>query len=151
MTDVMHVNGNGHDAERERIDELAQMFRDAMNEFIRDERPKTWGRVLVYMCTLATYLQRTKRLELEQRIEALEARAENFKFAGQWQPGQTYTRGSVVAVPASGLYYCERDTQAHPSAGGGSWVLLVKSGRDGKDGAAAPAEPPQQRTTRSHR
>ena len=83
---------------------------------------------------------------LQTQIKRLEAGME-LKF-GQWQPGQ-YKAGSIVSIPALGIYRAVDDTAAHPSKSA-SWQLLLKAGRDGRDGRDA-VEPPAQRTARSSR
>jgi hypothetical protein len=133
MSELTPANGNGHDAERARVEALLRMYSDERNAFIREHRPRKWNSVITYMCSTVHYLLRTKQLDLERRIEALEAGAKNFRYCGQWHEGEKYLRGNFVSIPACGIYHCDRDTMLRPGGDGAGWSLVCKAGRDGKD------------------
>lgn len=60
-------------------------------------------------------------------------------YKGVWKP-ETYKNGDVVTWGGS-LWLAKADTEAKPETND-AWVLIVKRGRDGKDGEMkAPAEP----------
>lgn len=59
---------------------------------------------------------------------------------GVYRDGATYVRGDAVTWAGS-LWIAQRETTDKPDAGGGSWRLAVKRGRDGKDGINVPTVP----------
>ena len=99
---------------------------------------------------LAAVRQETdaKLAAMEIKIKRLEAAMQEFRFEGPWQAGQKYTRGSVVSIPALGIYRALSDTDARPGSSD-AWQLLLKAGRDGRD--YMPPPPPAVRTVRSQR
>jgi hypothetical protein len=127
-------------------------FRDAMNEFIRTSRPKKWNAVIAFVGTLVTEMQRNKRLELEKRIEALEARAANFKYVGAWREGR-YARGNLCSMGGAVFFCSAAGTDSRPGICADCSLMIPKpkDGRDGRDGRDAQPEPPAPRTVRSHR
>jgi hypothetical protein len=58
-------------------------------------------------------------------------------YVGVYRPGATYTRGDVVTWEGS-TWLCGEDTSSKPLEGGKTWRLVVKRGRDGRDGKDAP-------------
>jgi DNA-binding transcriptional MerR regulator len=73
---------------------------------------------------------RAKRIELERRIEELEARP-SLHDAGVYEAGTAYAKGA--AVSHSGSYWVAKaDTVARPGEST-QWRLIVKKGSNGKD------------------
>src|SRR5262245_61675359 len=68
---------------------------------------------------------------LEQRIAALEQRLENFGDRGVWKEGEIYFQNNYTSHNGS-YWVCKAATMARPGTDG-SWRLVVKHGRDGKD------------------
>jgi hypothetical protein len=88
---------------------------------------------------------------LQAEITALRAEIKGVRYAGQWSEGKTFRAGELVTC--GGIWHCDKDTKSKPGISD-HWTLALPRGRDGKDGrdgAPAPAEPPAQRQTRSHR
>src|SRR5262245_34604276 len=71
--------------------------------------------------------------EAEERYtEKLEAVTKEFTFRGPWVDGETYRRGNFVTMGGQ-VYHASYDTKSRPGSDG-TWLLAVKSGRDGRDG-----------------
>lgn len=60
---------------------------------------------------------------------------------GVYQEGRKYCSGDVVSW-GGGQWYCSEDTVSKPVEGAKSWTVVVKRGRDGKDGKDAPGALP---------
>ena len=60
------------------------------------------------------------------------------KYQGTYQTAKSYGVGDVVTWAGSS-WYCRQPTQAKPDAGTSAWQLMVKRGRDGRDGKGAEA------------
>lgn len=54
-------------------------------------------------------------------------------FEGVYQEGQTYEKGHLVTWAGSS-WHCNEPTTSKPGDGSKAWTLMVKRGRDGKDG-----------------
>lgn len=63
------------------------------------------------------------------------------KHQGIYQDGATYEPGDVVTWAGS-QWHCSEPTNAKPGEGTKAWTLIVKRGRDGKDGRDAPGALP---------
>jgi hypothetical protein len=57
-------------------------------------------------------------------------------FEGVYQEGQTYHKGHLVTWGGSS-WHCNETTTTKPGDGSKAWTLMVKRGRDGKDGRDA--------------
>jgi hypothetical protein len=55
------------------------------------------------------------------------------RFAGVYLDGQTYAFGDLVTWAGSS-WHCNEATTTKPGDGSKAWTLMVKRGRDGKDG-----------------
>lgn len=62
-----------------------------------------------------------------------------------WQESQTYSKGDVVTWAGSS-WHCQDTTIDKPGEGSSHWKLMVKRGRDGKDGRDAVTVPVVQLT-----
>jgi len=71
-------------------------------------------------------------IPLRQRIEELETRLSNFRYAGVWCEGNEYRTGNFVTHDGS-LFHCNLPTKNRPGKDNVSWSLCVKRGQDGKD------------------
>lgn len=60
-------------------------------------------------------------------------------YRGVWTE-RGYHPGDCVTWAGS-VWHCERATSEKPGGAGGEWRLMVKRGRDGKDGTYEPARP----------
>lgn len=57
-------------------------------------------------------------------------------YCGVYVDGRTYERGDCVTYAGS-VWHCHVDTtRSKPADGSRDWTLIVKRGRDGKDGRA---------------
>lgn len=61
-------------------------------------------------------------------------------YEGVYQEGQTYEKGQLVTWGGSG-FHCNTQTTAKPGEGSKDWTLMIKRGRDGKDGKDADVKP----------
>ena len=59
---------------------------------------------------------------------------------GIYQDGKAYEPGDVVTWSGS-QWHCSEATSSKPGNGAKAWTLIVKCGRDGKDGRDAPSIP----------
>lgn len=57
------------------------------------------------------------------------------QYCGVYVDGRTYERGDLVTYGGS-AWHCNEATTARPGDGAKGWTLMVKRGRDGKDGKA---------------
>jgi hypothetical protein len=57
------------------------------------------------------------------------------EFEGVYQDGKSYDRGHLVTFGGSS-WHCNEATTTKPGDGSKAWTLMVKRGRDGKDGKA---------------
>lgn len=55
------------------------------------------------------------------------------RFAGVYVEGKTYDLGDLVTWGGSS-WHCNETTTSKPGEGAKAWTLMVKRGRDGKDG-----------------
>lgn len=62
-------------------------------------------------------------------------------FEGVYQEGQSYEKGHLVTWAGSS-WHCNAATTTKPGDGSKDWTLMVKRGRDGKDGLSAPGALP---------
>jgi hypothetical protein len=90
--------------------------------------------------------------ELRDRLATLEARAPEpgppgppgrdgapgLEWCGVFLEGQSYDRGQLVTWAGSS-WHCNEATTTKPGEGSKAWSLMVKRGRDGKDGTPGPA------------
>lgn len=60
---------------------------------------------------------------------------------GVYVEGRSYVKGDVVTWGGS-QWHCETETTTKPGEGVKAWTLVVKRGRDGKDGRDAAGAPP---------
>lgn len=60
-------------------------------------------------------------------------------YRGVWTE-RVYQRGDC-ATWAGSVWHCERPTSEKPGGPGGEWKLMVKRGRDGRDGTLEPPKP----------
>jgi hypothetical protein len=58
-------------------------------------------------------------------------------YEGTYHAGAPYTAGAMVTWEGS-LWLCREATSAKPLEGAKTWTLIVKRGRDGRDGKDAP-------------
>jgi hypothetical protein len=110
------------------------------------KNPEQWGPEFGTEVALAVkeFVQR-KLTPIEARIAQLEAtnvrlQAEierrNFAYHGVFKEGKVYGPGSFV-THSGAIWHCNQfNTTTRPGDGAAAWTLAVKSGRDGKDGAA---------------
>jgi len=63
------------------------------------------------------------------------------RYQGVYQHSQKYFHGDVVTWAGS-TWHCSEPTTAKPDEGSKVWTLMVKRGRDGKDGVDAPGALP---------
>jgi integrin beta 3 len=63
------------------------------------------------------------------------------RYQGVHQHSQKYYQGDVVTWAGS-TWHCNEPTTAKPDDGSKAWQLMVKRGRDGKDGRDAPGALP---------
>lgn len=54
-------------------------------------------------------------------------------YCGVYQDGKTYEPGEIVTWAGS-TWHCHAATTSKPGEGATAWTLMVKRGRDGKDG-----------------
>jgi hypothetical protein len=66
-------------------------------------------------------------------------------FEGVYQDGKSYDFGQLVTWAGSS-WHCNEPTTTKPGDGSKAWTLMVKRGRDGKDGHDAPGALPVVRT-----
>lgn len=59
--------------------------------------------------------------------------AAGLSFEGVYQEGQSYEKGHLVTWGGSS-WHCNEPTTSKPGDGSKAWTLMVKRGRDGKDG-----------------
>lgn len=95
---------------------------------------------------LAVDFDGDRRLEL--RFERAGGRAKSFpivlpflRYQGVYQDGKSYDVGDVVTWGGS-TWHCKTATSTKPGEGSAAWVLIVKRGRDGRDGVDAPGALP---------
>lgn len=62
-------------------------------------------------------------------------------YRGVYTEGKSYEVGDVVTW-AGASWHCKKTTSTKPDQGRDFWTLMVKQGRDGKDGKDAPAPIP---------
>jgi hypothetical protein len=62
-------------------------------------------------------------------------------FEGVYQEGQSYEKGHLVTWAGSS-WHCNAPTTTKPGDGSKDWTLMVKRGRDGRDGQSAPSALP---------
>lgn len=62
-------------------------------------------------------------------------------FEGVYQEGKTYERGQL-STWAGSSWHCNAPTTTKPGDGSKDWTLMVKRGRDGRDGLNAPGALP---------
>ena len=62
-------------------------------------------------------------------------------FEGVYQDGKSYALGHLVTWAGSS-WHCNEPTTTKPGDGSKAWTLMVKRGRDGKDGVDAPGALP---------
>ena len=67
--------------------------------------------------------------------------APGLTYEGVYQDGQTYEKGMLVTW-AGATWHCNESTATKPGETAKAWTLMVKRGRDGKDGRDAPAPLP---------
>jgi hypothetical protein len=60
---------------------------------------------------------------------------------GVWLEGKSYERGDVVTWGGS-QWHANEDTATKPGEDAKAWTLVVKRGRDGRDGKDAAVPPP---------
>ena len=58
-------------------------------------------------------------------------------FEGVYQDGKSYDLGNLVTWAGSS-WHCNEQTTTKPGDGSKAWTLMVKRGRDGKDGSPGP-------------
>jgi hypothetical protein len=58
------------------------------------------------------------------------------RYEGVYVEGRAYTQGAVTTWAGS-TWHANKDTTAKPGEGSKDWTLIVKRGRDGKDGKDA--------------
>lgn len=63
------------------------------------------------------------------------------RYEGVFQEGKAYDVGDVVTWAGS-TWHCKAATASKPGDGAPAWTLIVKRGRDGKDGKDAPGTLP---------
>lgn len=63
------------------------------------------------------------------------------RYCGVYQDGKAYDVGDVTTWAGS-TWSCKSATTTKPGEGSPAWVLIVKRGRDGKDGVDAPGALP---------
>jgi Carbohydrate-binding module family 5/12 len=76
---------------------------------------------------------------LEAKLLRLEAalEAKNCSYLGTFKEGKIYSPGQFV-THSGAMWHCnQHHMTTAPGNGHASWVLAVKSGRDGKDGKDA--------------
>jgi hypothetical protein len=61
-------------------------------------------------------------------------------FEGVYQEGKSYDKGNLVTWAGSS-WHCNEPTTTKPGDGSKDWTLMVKRGRDGKDGQDAKTTP----------
>lgn len=71
--------------------------------------------------------------------------APGLSFEGVYQDGKRYDPGHLVTWAGSS-WHCNEPTITKPGDGSKAWTLMVKRGRDGKDGVDAPGALPVVRT-----
>ncbi|NUZ07609.1 hypothetical protein [Piscinibacter koreensis] len=76
---------------------------------------------------------------LEQVLERLDNQPPGLSYEGLWVAGKSYSKGMFVTHQGSVWASMVPNNQDQPGAGGGSWVLAVKRGRDGRDAAGTAA------------
>lgn len=62
-------------------------------------------------------------------------------YEGVYQDGQAYDKGQLVSWAGSG-WHCNEPTTTKPGDGSKAWTLMIKRGRDGRDGVDAPGALP---------
>jgi hypothetical protein len=67
--------------------------------------------------------------------------AAGLSFEGVYQDGKSYAVGHLVTWAGSS-WHCNEATTTKPGDGSKAWTLMVKRGRDGKDGLDAPGALP---------
>jgi hypothetical protein len=63
------------------------------------------------------------------------------RYEGVYQDGQKYSQGDVTTWAGS-TWHCNEPTTSKPGEGSKAWTLMVKRGRDGRDGIDAPGALP---------
>ena len=75
---------------------------------------------------------REKRIDLEDRVAALEARPP-VPWQGVWDAEKQFTRNSFCSDRGA-MWFAMADSKGvRPGSGDGVWKLCVKAGKDGKD------------------
>lgn len=140
--------------------ELAVAMADTVKSYMRAERTALETRLALAEAQLAILEQRvhddslTKEFgHLRERVAVVENRPRvpgppgepglpgkdgqdgkaGLIYQGVYQDGKQYERGDV-ATWAGSLWHCNAETLTKPGEGSRDWQLVVKRGRDGKDG-----------------
>lgn len=96
-------------------------------------------RGLIDLAVQSTTAGIEERLEatLDARADAAVAKLPTIKYRRTWKEGETYQPGDVVTWGGD-AYHCNKTTMEKPdshfdSGVDGSWTLMVKKGRNGRD------------------
>lgn len=79
----------------------------------------------------AISISAARRKHLEERVNELEARQNEFRYFGVWEAGKMYQEGNF-ATHAGSLWHANEATESKPGVGN-AWTLAVKRGQDGQD------------------
>ena len=142
--------------------ELAAAMAEKVKGYVQADRAALETRLAVCEAHLATLLARgsdetfTKELgALRERVAVIEVRPvqpgppgepgppgkdgadgkAGLTYQGVYQDGKSYELGDVTTWAGS-TWHCNEVTTTKPGEGAKTWTLMVKRGRDGKDGGA---------------
>jgi hypothetical protein len=140
--------------------ELAAAMAGMVKDFVRAERTALETRLVVAEARIASIESRvqddacTKELgALRERVAIIEVRPvlpgppgdpgppgrdgvdgkAGLTYQGVYQDGKAYELGDVTTWAGS-TWHCNEPTETKPGDGSKAWTLMVKRGRDGKDG-----------------
>ena len=82
------------------------------------------------------------RLERGDRAKVFPIVLPFLRYQGVFQDGKSYEPGDVVTWAGSSWHCTRSATHTKPGDGAEGWTLIVKRGRDGKDGVDAPGALP---------
>jgi hypothetical protein len=99
-------------------------------------KPKFWADLAA---SVKQHVENVTR-PLQDRIASLESRAKRYEEngvidRGDYEPGQRYEKGDWVR--SSGCIWKALSTTTDRPAPGTTWKLMIRKGRDGKDGRDA--------------
>jgi hypothetical protein len=134
--------------------ELAAAMAGMVKDYVRADRAALETRLALAEARLASLEPITKEFgQLRERVALVEVRPvqpgppgdpgppgkdgtdgkPGLTYCGVYVEGKQYERGDL-ATWAGATWHCNEPTETKPGDGSKAWTLMVKRGRDGKDG-----------------